>query len=250
MRNNQGVMEPVWRSAGGLPGFNLQDSADRGFAFDFGSKGKLGHLVFYRPGLFCIWGKKADGDFGLVYRSNSAIGNYHLQHLADRVFAYDYEGKGCLDHLVLYRPGTRRISIVRQFAFNNMTNFEVVYDSDKGIGGYDLGNPADQALAFDCDGTGRMEYLVVYRPGKGAIFILKKNDKGTFDPPVYRYNHGDPGPGIAGYDLKNPADRIFAFDYNGTGQSDHLMLYRPGTGSFSIVKRKGTGDSKEFVRVV
>jgi len=43
------------------------------------------------------------------------------------------------------------------------------------------------------------------------------------------YQQGDPGNGIGGYDLKSPADRVFAFDYVGSGKLDHLALYRPGT---------------------
>lgn len=42
------------------------------------------------------------------------------------------------------------------------------------------------------------------------------------------YSQGDPGIWIAGYDLKDPADRIFAFDGDGSGKQDHLVLYRPG----------------------
>jgi hypothetical protein len=38
-------------------------------------------------------------------------------------------------------------------------------------------------------------------------------------------------PGIGGYDLKSPADRAFAFDYDSSGKLDHLALYRPGTAS-------------------
>ena len=34
--------------------------------------------------------------------------------------------------------------------------------------------------------------------------------------------------GIGGYDLARPYDRLVAFDYAGTGHSDHLLAYRPG----------------------
>ena len=221
------------------------NAADRGFAFDFKSKGMLDHLVFYRPGQLCVYGRQSSGGFGLVLRSDHFLGDYRLDGPGDRVFAYDHDGKKCMDHLVIYRPGTGKVSIVKPFG----QRFDTVFNSDKGIGGWDLGIAADRALAFDCDGTGRMEYLVFYRPGKGAIFIFKKNDKGTFDLPVYRYNMTDRGTGIGGYDLALPADQILAFDYNGTGQSDHLMLYRPGVGSLMVVKKKDKTDAKEFVKV-
>ena len=50
------------------------------------------------------------------------------------------------------------------------------------------------------------------------------------------YHQGDPGSGIGGYDLRSPADRVFAFDYDGSGKLDHLALYRPGTGTIWILK--------------
>jgi spore germination protein YaaH len=51
------------------------------------------------------------------------------------------------------------------------------------------------------------------------------------------YAQGDPGSGIGGYDLASPADRAFAFDYDGSGKLDHLVVYRPGTGTIWILKK-------------
>jgi len=66
-----------------------------------------------------------------------------------------------------------------------------------GVGGYDLASPADRVVAYDYDGSGKLDHLVCYRPGTGAIFIVKKNADGTFAA-VYR--QGDPGgAGIGGY---------------------------------------------------
>jgi hypothetical protein len=53
------------------------------------------------------------------------------------------------------------------------------------------------------------------------------------------YAQGDPGLGIGAYDLKSPADRAFAFDYEGSGKLDHLALYRPGTGTIWILENTG-----------
>lgn len=52
------------------------------------------------------------------------------------------------------------------------------------------------------------------------------------------YAQGDPGSGIGGYDLKSSADIAFAFDYDSSGKLDHLALYRPGTGTIWIVRRR------------
>src|SRR3981081_1561242 len=41
------------------------------------------------------------------------------------------------------------------------------------------------------------------------------------------------------FDRVAPADRAFAFDYDGTGKLDHLALYRPGTGTIWILKNDG-----------
>jgi uncharacterized protein YjbI with pentapeptide repeats len=41
--------------------------------------------------------------------------------------------------------------------------------------------------------------------------------------------------------LASPADQVIAYDYNGTGDLDHLLCYRPGTGMISILaKEPGT----------
>ncbi|MDQ2777203.1 MAG: hypothetical protein M3Y57_20140, partial [Acidobacteriota bacterium] len=44
--------------------------------------------------------------------------------------------------------------------------------------------------------------------------------------------------GIGGYDLKSPSDQAFAFDYKGTGNLDHIVLYRPGTGTIFIEEKQ------------
>jgi hypothetical protein len=51
------------------------------------------------------------------------------------------------------------------------------------------------------------------------------------------YAQGDPGSGIGGYDLLKPADQAFAFDYDSSGKLDHLVLYRPGTGTIWILRK-------------
>jgi hypothetical protein len=159
------------------------------------------------------------------------VGGYDLESPADRSFAFDYNSSGRSDHMVLYRPGTGTIWILR----NNAGSFKPVYlqgDPGSGIGGYDLKSPADLAFAFDYNGSGRPDHMVLYRPGTGTIWILK-NSAGRFTPV---YQQGGPGSGVGGFDLKSAADRAFAFDYDGSGKLDHLVLYRPGTGTIWILK--------------
>jgi hypothetical protein len=66
------------------------------------------------------------------------------------------------------------------------------------------------------------------------LWVLK-NTGGTFSSV---YAEGSPGTGLGDYDLASSADRAFAFDYNGTGKLDHLVLYRPGTGTIWIFKQQ------------
>jgi hypothetical protein len=164
----------------------------------------------------------------------NGIGGYDLKSPADQAFAFDYDHSGKLDHMALYRPATGTMWILK----NTGGTFTPVYhqgDPGNGIGGYDLKSPADRAFAFDYDHSGKLDHLALYRPATGTIWILK-NTGGTFTPV---YHQGDPGNGIGGYDLKSPADRAFAFDYDSTGKLDHLALYRPGTGTIWILKNTG-----------
>ena len=142
----------------------------------------------------------------------------------------------CFVSLVCPNNGCRGEDCTRTTEFAQLVPFGPVYaqgDPGIGIGGYDLKSPADQAFAFDYDGSGKLDHLAVYRPGTGTIWILK-NSGGSFTPV---YAQGDPGSGIGGYDLKSPADRVIAFDYDGSGKLDHLAVYRPGTGTIWILRK-------------
>ncbi|WP_081528217.1 matrixin family metalloprotease [Rubrivivax gelatinosus] len=222
----------------GIGGFDLRSPGDRVFAFDYEGSGRLDHLVFFRPGTGAVFIlKNAGGTFLPVYSQvdpGAGIGGFDLRSPLDRAFAFDYAKTGKLDHLVFYRPGTGAIFILK----NNGGSFAPVYsqvDPGGGIGGFDLRSPADQGFAFDYDGSGLLDHLVFFRPGTGAVFILK-NAGGTFLPV---YSQVDPGAGIGGFDLRSPLDRAFAFDYAKTGKLDHLVFYRPGTGSIFVLKNNG-----------
>jgi hypothetical protein len=238
LKNNAGTFTPIYQQGdpgSGIGGYDLKSTADRVFPFDYDSSGRLDHLVLYRPGTGTIWILKNNaGSFTPVYQQGdpgSGIGGYDLKSVADLVFPFDYDGSGKLDHLVLYRPGTGTIWILK----NNAGIFTAVYqqgDPGSGIGGYDLKSAADRIIPFDYDGSGKLDHLDLYRPGTGTIWILK-NNAGSFTPV---YQQGDPGSGIGGYDLKSAADRVIPFDYDGSGKLDHLVLFRPGASTISILK--------------
>ena len=144
---------------------------------------------------------------------------------------------GQLDHLVLYRPGAGTMWILRK---DNAGRFSPVYAQGapgNGIGGYDLQSTADRAFAFDYNSSGKMDHMALYRPGTGTMWILR-NNAGNFTPV---YAQGAPGNGIGGYDLADTLDRVFAFDYNSSGQLDHLVLYRPGAGTMWILRKDNAG---------
>jgi len=162
----------------------------------------------------------------------SGIGGYDLLSPDDRVFAFDYLHSGSPDHLVLYRPGSCIIHILQ----NTNGNFERVYpqgDQGNGIGGYDLADPRDRVFPFDYEHSGKLDYLVAYRPGTRTIWILQNKD-GEFSP-VFRC----PEDGISGWYLRDAVDRIFAFDYDNSGCQDHLVLHRRGLSALFLKNQNG-----------
>ena len=171
-------------------------------------------------------------NYSPVSRHVEGVGGYDLRFSVDHITTFDYDHNGILDHLILYRPGRGAIFIVKN---NNNNEFTPVYaqgDGGSGIGGYDLRDSRDRIFAFDYDHSGKRDHLALYRPGTGTMWILQ-NKSGVF---TAVYAQGCPGAGIGGYDLQAPADRAFAFDYNSSGKRDHIVLYRPGTGTIWILQ--------------
>ena len=212
----------------GIGSFDLRTTSDIGFAFDYNDTGMADHIVFYRPGtgVIQIIGI-VNGTWTTVYSSTTGIGGYDLSSTSDRIVPFDYDGKGYVDHLLLYRPGTGKISILA----NMHGTFMPVYAGGDGIGGFDLMSTNDVIAPFDYNSSGLSDHLVAYRPGTGIVYILQ-NMNGSFTP---MYQGGN---GIGGYDLASTNDRVVAFDYYGTGAADHLLMYRPGDGIVQIIENQ------------
>jgi hypothetical protein len=85
-------------------------------------------------------------------------------------------------------------------------------------------------LALDYDGSGKLDHLLLYRPGADVASIVK-NANGTFRP-VYQAQ------GLAGYDIMSIHDRALAFDFNSSGKLDHLVFYRPGAGIARVIRHR------------
>ena len=57
-KDSAGNFSPVYRQGdpgNGIGGFDLKSAADRAFAFDYDSSGKMDHLALYRPGTGTVW---------------------------------------------------------------------------------------------------------------------------------------------------------------------------------------------------
>ncbi len=220
---------PVFASGNGIGGYDLRSTADRIIAFDYDGSGKKDHLVCYRPGQGVIYIiGNTGGLFSPVYTSGGAngsgIGGYPLTSAADQIIPFDYDGSGISNYLLLYGPGNSTVSIVK----NTSGTFTPVFASSSGIGDFDLKSSADRIIAFDYYGYGAADHLVLYRPGSGTVWIVEQTN-GNFTPILTS------GTGIGSWDLQSTSDVMFAYDYNGTGHNDHLVAYRPGTGSIRII---------------
>ena len=235
----------------GLAGNNLRSEADTVLVFDYNGDGK-DDLFLYRPGHGAVWVARANGNgtFYPVYAvwangtaPPNGIAGYDFLSAADRALAFDYNGDGN-DDLLFYRPGRGAVSVVRSNGDDTFTPIYVVGDNGdaapNGIAGYDFLSTADTALAFDYDGDGDDD-LLLSRPGRGAVSIVRSNGDGTFTPiSVVGDNGIEASNGVIAGDFLSTADRTLAFDYDGDGDDD-LFLYRPGSGSVSVVRSNGNG---------
>jgi len=246
---------PAAGTASGIGGYDLRSPADRLLAFDYAGSGKLDHLLCYRPGSGVVHILRREGNaLRPVFTSSTGLRGGHvlsgpasLDNGADRLLAFDFAGSGRLDHLLAYRPGSRQFSIMRpqEQGFASVTPDLILTD----LGGWALSDPADRLLAFDLDATGHLDHLVGYRPGPGkaAIRIFKRNADAEYAHPeqlfetVFTGREDDGIPpaetGIGTLDLRHPADRLIAFDYNHSGKLNTLLAFRPGGGLACVVKK-------------
>ena len=244
--NTTVVQPPInfYFQSDGIADCSVMDPGTVGFAFDFDSSGKLDHLVFYHPkqdstNQKAIYIIKSNGDKTFTDRfSGDSVGGFNLTaHQIVRGFAFDFDSSGKLDHLVFYCPGEQ---IVYIFKSNGDRTFTQRYPTQAspvgtGIGGYNLASSSDQGFAYDYEGTGKLNYLVFFRPTQGAISIIKGNGDGTFSAV---YSMIAPGTGIAGCTFADPNTRGFAFDLNGSGKLDHSVFYYPTQNSIYIIQQQ------------
>ncbi|MCJ1256561.1 hypothetical protein MMC24_004383 [Lignoscripta atroalba] len=239
LKNVDGIFSPVYGLTDnppiGIGGWDLLSPTDRAFPFDYDHSGKLDYIVLYRPTLgLGVVKHNPDNSFSLIIQTHvTGLGGYDLGDPADTAFAFDYEGSGNRDYICFYRPGHFTFWIVKH---TTGTTFVPVYQgSGSGIGGYDLASPQDQAFAYDFGASGKMNYIVLYRPGSGTLWVLQNQDQGAGAKWVPVYSASSGGFGACG--LNSIDDRVFAFDFEGKGTEDYLCAYRPGAGNFWVMKR-------------
>jgi len=220
------------------PQYNYNEiGGDHIVPFDYDSDGKNDDLICYRPGTKLIWilRNNHNGTFTPVFQSTVGIGGFNLDQGQDKIFGFDYDGSGKADHLLLYRAGGAAVWILK----NTNGVFTPVFQSGSGIGGYNMDNGNDQIVPFDYYSNGKLDHLVCYRPGSGALWIIEKGANGAFTP-VYKTSTGVPG-----FPINQITDRVFALDYLQDGHRDHLLFYSPGVGTVSVVTRSTTTGLKQ-----
>jgi hypothetical protein len=250
LKNTNNVYTPVVVSTSGgigMPGGTYQFTSaptaansyndvggDHVIAFDYSNQGINDHLVIYRPGtgIVQIMANNGNGTFTQVFSSTTGIGGYDMMSVNDKIISFDYDHTGHKNYLVCYRPGSETIWIIGKSVGGV---FSAVVKGTHGIGGFDLSTTQDQVLALDYDQTGKEDHLVLYRPGVAghAAIWLVQHTTGTTFTTEFSSQTGLPG---FGFDLTQPQDRMFAYNYGALapGRNSALFCYRPGSGLVSI----------------
>ncbi len=228
----------------GEAGYQTALSSNSGFAsygvigvndlvipLDFNGDGN-GDLILAGRGTGKTWvlQGRGDGTFKTIKADFAGLAGFDLKSTSDQILVTDYDGDGKAD-LVLYRPGTGRITVAHS---KGDGTFSSVVASTSGINGFNLLSANDRILSLDMNGDKKKD-LVFYRPGQGAISVLKSNGNGTFASVYSSANSG-----MGGFDLRNSSDQVLVGDVNGD-KFDDLVFYRPGSGLFAVLKSNGNG---------
>ncbi len=159
---------------------------------------------------------------------------YDFWDVRDRALVLDYNGDGRKD-LLFYRPGAGTVYVMRA---NTDATFTTVYASTDGIGGFDLWDSRDIAVAFDYDRDFKDD-LLLYRQGTGVVYIARSNGDGSYST-AYASSSG-----LGDFPMTGLNDQVVVFDYDGDTRDD-LFLYRPSDTSASpkraaVIRSNGDG---------
>jgi len=173
--------------------------------------------------------------------SSNGVGSgstfFDLRDSRDLITPFDYYGTGHATELVCYRPGKGICWILKNTKpVGEKPNFVPIYQSSNGIGSgssyFALDDSRDKVFAYDFERTGKLNYLVCYRPGMGAFWIFKMVN-GVFN--IILSSSNGVGFGSTFYDLRDSRDLIVPFDFYNTGHATQLLCYRPGMGTCWIL---------------
>ncbi|MEU6709557.1 CehA/McbA family metallohydrolase [Streptomyces wuyuanensis] len=216
--------------------YDLASMADRIVPFDYRGTGKKDHLLCYRPGVGSAYILSPGSDGYQAVYQGTGLGSYDLRSGADQVVPFDFTGSGKADHLICYRPGVGTVHIVNPRGGKGGTPRTVL--SQAGLGGYDLRSPLDRIVPFDFTGSGKADHLLCYRPGDSIAWILAYRPGAPGDPFTRVSASGN---GFQSWDLRSPADQVFAWDANGDGKHSTLVFYRPGARTVHMYTSAGDG---------
>lgn len=151
------------------------------------------------------------------------------------IIPYDATGSGHEDHLLLYIP-LRGVACLLHYTGVGSTPWHVDWQngttSGPGIGGYNLAGIYDKIITYDY-GTGEKNYLMLYRPGSGILWVLQNNTTPSNPDPAGGITWTpriQSNGGIGGYDLKNVSDQLVVIGGPAHDYMD-LAAFRPGYGN-------------------
>ncbi|MFE7503802.1 trypsin-like serine protease [Promicromonospora sp. NPDC057488] len=212
---------------------SLNNAADQVVAMDYDHDGLDDDLVTYRPvsGGFgqvsvVTWDAATDTYVPLAGPRDGGLGGFDLTNGADRLVPFEGPGTGSRTLVLGYRPGAKSAWAIKRLD-RGESQYELAHQSSTGLAGFDLSNAGDKVIAYDFDHSGRADHVVLYRPGGRLVVIAERRPDGAYAE-VYR------GTGIGDWPLDNTADKMVAFDLEGDGKLDDLLVYRPGVGSAEV----------------
>lgn len=177
----------------------------------------------------------------LTYRlTGGTPGIFDFKSNIDQMIAFDWDGFGKRDHLVVYRPGQGLVIVVKPV--NGA--FTTVFKSSEGLPDFDLRFTQDRLIAYDYDGSRRLDHLIAYRPGKEhGNYVIFKNVNNSLEKVASSLD----GFGMQ-FPLDHDDDQLVAFDHEGDGKVDDIVAYRPGTGLICVFVSEGFGNFRNVFR--